>query len=255
MSIFIYPYNGNSVSARALRDGLGAPIIRNSNSRFVGDPTRTVINWGNPRGNIEVARCRVINHPEHIRNASNKINFMHTMSQLGGNYDYPFWTNRGDVPRDRMIVCRHVLNGSGGEGIELWDGRSRDPDTLPEAPLYVQYVPKRDEFRLHMFMGEPIFYQKKLRRRDSPDEEVNWQIRNHDNGFIFAHNLDDLRPEPHVVAHARSVIEALGLQFGAIDIAYQERSGTYKFLEVNTAPGLTGTTLSQYVIAIRNNFG
>jgi D-alanine-D-alanine ligase-like ATP-grasp enzyme len=42
-------------------------------------------------------------------------------------------------------------------------------------------------------------------------------------------------------------IKSLGLDFGAIDMIYNERRNQYYVLEVNTACGLTGTTLDKYV--------
>ena len=49
---------------------------------------------------------------------------------------------------------------------------------------------------------------------------------------------------------AEHAVEALGLDFGAVDIMYHEN--TFYVLEVNTAPGLTRTrTLEAYANEIR----
>ena len=41
-------------------------------------------------------------------------------------------------------------------------------------------------------------------------------------------------------------IQALGLDFGAVDILYMASNDTAKVLEVNTAPGIEGDTLVDY---------
>jgi D-alanine-D-alanine ligase-like ATP-grasp enzyme len=45
-------------------------------------------------------------------------------------------------------------------------------------------------------------------------------------------------------------VNILGLNFGAVDVIYNEKENKYYVLEVNTAPGLSGTTLEKYVDAI-----
>ena len=46
-------------------------------------------------------------------------------------------------------------------------------------------------------------------------------------------------------------VAALRLDFGAVDIIWNKRHDRYYTLEVNTAPGLEGTTLERYSNAIR----
>ena len=49
---------------------------------------------------------------------------------------------------------------------------------------------------------------------------------------------------------AINAIRALHLDFGAVDIIYNERENQFYVLEVNTAPGLEGTTLQKYTESI-----
>ena len=60
-------------------------------------------------------------------------------------------------------------------------------------------------------------------------------------------------PEGIVEQAKRSVIEA-GLDFGAVDVIYNVHHKKAYVLEVNTAPGLEGTTLEVYARAISNFF-
>src|SRR3546814_16818410 len=55
-----------------------------------------------------------------------------------------------------------------------------------DAPLYVVYEPKKQEYRVHVLNGKVVDVQRKARVKDFPDDKVNWKIRNHDNGFTYA---------------------------------------------------------------------
>ncbi|MNY63636.1 hypothetical protein D3C86_2006230 [compost metagenome] len=46
-------------------------------------------------------------------------------------------------------------------------------------------------------------------------------------------------------------VNAIGLTFGAVDVIWNEYRHQAYVLEVNTAPGLTGTTLEKYAEAFR----
>jgi len=53
---------------------------------------------------------------------------------------------------------------------------------------------------------------------------------------------------------ALAAVSALGLDFGAVDIIYNEHENQYYVLEVNTAPGLEGTTVEKYAEAFAKEF-
>lgn len=243
--MFIYPYRKGSKSVKALREN-GFKSIKLENSRFKGRANKVVINYGSSSLPPEVLKCRVINSPEAVSKAANKLSSFKAMAEYG--VSVPRFTE--DILEARGwgtdIVVRHKLTGHSGEGIQIIG-----PDELIEglAPLHVEYVKKKEEYRVHVFMGEVIDVQRKARKREVPDGEVNWQVRNLDGGFIYAREGVELPEEAHLQAIA--AVEALGLDFGAVDITWNERSDTYYVLEVNTAPGLTGTTLEKYVEAFK----
>lgn len=242
MPVYVYPYKQGSASARLLAENIGAKRIKREGSRFKGSPDKIVINWGCSELPEEVLKCQVINHPDKLSNATNKLKFF---QEVENQVNIPRYTTDIAEAREwlgggKTVVERHKLTGNSGEGIRLVE-----PDgELQQAPLYVQYVPKREEFRIHVMKGKVVDVQRKARRRDVEDDEVNWKIRNHDNGFIFQRN-DVLCPE-EVTNQAVLACEAVGLDFGAVDIIYNERQGKAYVLEVNCAPGLTGSTLDGY---------
>lgn len=149
-----------------------------------------------------------------------------------------------------QVVARTILNGNSGAGIVLLS-----EDNLGEpavnAPLYVKYVPKKQEYRVHVFRNEVVDVQRKARRHDVEDKDVNWKIRNHSNGFIFARGeaLGDV-PED-VLKQSKLAVAACGLDFGAVDVIFSDKEQAAYVLEINSAPGLSGATLDGYVQRFR----
>ena len=119
-------------------------------------------------------------------------------------------------------------------------------NAIQKAPLFVKYVPKKQEYRIHVCGGEAVDIQRKARRKDVEDDAINWKIRNHDNGFIFARNEDGITP-PDVIKQAVDAVKVLGLDFGAVDVIFNDKEQKAYVLEVNTAPGLAGETLQGYL--------
>jgi D-alanine-D-alanine ligase-like ATP-grasp enzyme len=103
-----------------------------------------------------------------------------------------------------------------------------------------------------VWQGKVIDVQQKRRNTAIPDDKVNWQIRNHDNGFIFARS--DISPPRCVTSASLAAVAALGLDFGAVDLGYNQKAKKCVVYEVNTAPGLEGTTVDRYFAAIQKTF-
>lgn len=236
MKLFFYPYKKGSKSVKALKDALGAKSIKLEGSRFRPSPRKLVVNWGS-----SVCPYPCFNPPDNVKRASDKLQAFQILSE--GVDMPPFSTSRQEASKwlleGKTVVCRTVLNGHSGEGIVL----AENEEQLVDAPLYVQYIPKKEEYRVHVFQGEVLFVQRKARRLE--EENPNWKIRNHKNGFIYA-NRDIQLPDETKEMACRAVAY-LGLDFGAVDIIWNERQNKYFVLEVNTAPGLTGSTLEAYV--------
>ena len=251
----LYPYNQGSASAKALSEALGIKRIKHD-----GKPLNlrgaAIINWGASGLKRELKNVgKIFNPPEAIRKASNKLTTLTILKEAGVSVP-EFTTDVGEallwVRDGQTAVARTVLNGHSGEGIELLP--NGDPDWHPEvdwveAPLYTKYVKKVDEFRIHVFQGKVIFQQRKARKKDVPDEEVNWKIRNHGNGFIFAHQGVDVALGG--VNAAVAAVQALGLDFGAVDLI-RTKDNQFYVLEVNTACGMEGETLNRYKEAFEN---
>lgn len=252
----VLPYRQGSKGAKALADALGGKVLKLQGSTFKPKSTDVVINWGNINVNessyplLYEMSYDFYNWPHVIHRASNKLKFFESMiegTEDDGDIIPDFWTNKGNIPDDKYpIVCRTVLAGHSGAGIVI----ANSPAELVDAPLYVQYVKKKDEYRIHVGRlpsgdATVISVQRKARRHDTPDDQVNWQVRNHSNGFVFVRN--NVTPPPSVLEVAERALLRTGLDFGAVDVIWNEQQGRALVLEVNTAPGLEGQTVTDYV--------
>jgi hypothetical protein len=251
----ILPYRQGSKGARALADALGGKVLKLEGSKFKAKTDDVVINWGNTYCDATTLPCffsasfDFLNIPVFITGASNKLKFFQSLvegTEDDGDIIPDFWTNKGNIPDDKYpIVCRTVLAGHSGAGIVI----ANSPGELVDAPLYVQYVKKKDEYRIHIGRlpsgdATVISVQRKARRHDTPDDQVNWQVRNHSNGFVFVRN--NVTPPPSVLEVAERALLRTGLDFGAVDVIWNEQQGKAYVLEINTAPGLEGTTVEDY---------
>ena len=249
MRMYVLPYKAGSRSARVLSGQLGTKRIKLQNSRFRHTARKTVINWGRCDPHPQVDNSRVLNPCEKVSIACNKLQALHVMDAQG--VSVPDYTTDYEVAHQWIqegtkVVGRHMLRGNSGAGIVIYDGTQ----VMASAPLYTKYIPKTHEYRVHVVQGRVIDTQRKMRNRDVPDDQVNWAIRNHSNGFIFGRegvHLADVARDQSLAA-----VAALQLDFGAVDLIYNEHRNRYYVLEVNTAPGLEGTTLDKYTQAFLN---
>lgn len=249
MGLYLLPYKMGSQGCKNFAQALGIKRLKREVGKFRGSNRHTVINWGCASTPRNIDNCRILNKAEGINTAGNKLL---AFKQLSTNdaINLPEWTSSKDdalawIEDGSAVVCRTVLRGHSGQGIVM----ANTADELVDAPLYVKYVKKTHEFRLHILNGEMFDIQRKMRNREIADEDVNWQVRNHDNGFIFGR--EGVEAEEAAIEQSALAVQTLGLDFGAVDLIYNKKDNKYVVIEVNTAPGLTGTTLDNYVEAFK----
>lgn len=253
----VLPYRQGSASAKALAEALGGKVLKLEGSKFVPKPDDVIINWGNTGlhtgvGNVQPVHVTFNGDPFWLKQSSNKLLFFNNIKANCPDIIPPFWTNKEEIPNDQYpIVCRTVLAGHSGAGIVI----ANSVDGLVDAPLFVKYIKKKDEYRVHVGRDHAcvlsqedtvtiISVQKKARRLETPDDQVNWQVRNHNNGFVFVRN--NINPPASVLDVARRALLASGLDFGAVDVIWNAQQEKPYVLEINTAPGLEGQTITDY---------
>ena len=250
MTTKIYCHNAGSQGAKALSEALGIRRIKHNGSRVRLGTRDTVINWGHAGALPDSARGagRVVNLPDAVRLAANKLS---CFNRIGDRARCVPFTTDPAVARGwgSKVVCRHTLNGHSGEGIEIVE-----PGVdIPAAPCYTKYIVKESEWRIHVVNGQVIDSTRKIRDPDFQGEP-NWAVRNHAGGFIFARNSG--APSEDTVRQAVAAIETTGLDFGAVDVMVSKPTRARPerlayVLEINTAPGLVGTTVENYANAFR----
>lgn len=266
--MYIYSHNRYSHGANQIRRELGLRSLHRAIERGRRLPQNLqVINWGS--STIADLRGRGVgfvnyrNHPVHVAVAAHKLRTFQKLKEAGvsipefttdWNTAHSWWWN------DRIdVVCRTKLQSSGGDGIFIYgpgrvdEGDEFDPNR--EGRLYVKYIKKKHEYRVHVAnhraVGgyddtgyQVICLQQKRKVRGA---EADSQIRSHDRGWVFVVN-DVIQPNHAVIAESVAAVRALGLDFGAVDVIWNERQQRAYVLEVNTAPGLEedGTALRAY---------
>ncbi len=240
--IKIYSHNFGE-SSKLLAKALSVKILKKRNSKWRPSFKDIVINWGSSTLPQYLLDAQVINFPSSVDLVSDKKKFFE--KAVDGSFNYPlFWTQKEEAKKwllenpGRTLVCRTSLRGHGGEGIIFCD----NPSEIPLAPLYTEYIKKKYEFRVHVLNGHMIDVTQK--KRKAGFEGTDHRIRNTNNGYIFA-RTNIVVPET-VIRNAIKAVEHYGLDFGAVDVIYNERQEKAYVLEINTAPGIEGTTLQKY---------
>jgi len=258
--VYFWRYSAFSRGPRLLADpnALGVKVIKFDESKFQGAPNKLVINWGSKETSEEVSKCQVINKPNLVSVNSDKLEFFKRMKQNEGVRIPEFTTDKETafawVAEGKEVLGRTLLNSSGGKGIVFMD----DIQKFSSSKLWTVYKKKKEEYRVHIVRGSIILVQKKvLRQTDEAGnaivkDNIDFRIRNHANGFIF--QRENLNPPADVITQAQRAFTVTGLDFGAFDIIYNEHEDQAYVLEVNTAPGIEGSTVQDYTAAFKEHF-
>lgn len=148
----------------------------------------------------------------------------------------------------KTVFARTLVNSTNGQGIVQFEPGIVD---VPMAPLYTEYIPKKSEYRFHVFGGEVIDVQQK-RKKHGFESTRDTRIRNVNNGYVYCR--DGINPPNGAADLAIRAVAACGYEYGAVDLIYNEKRDQCYVLEVNSRPGLMGTTLEKYAEALINMY-
>lgn len=226
----------------------------------------TVINYGVAHTTefieeLDRAGIAIINHPTVTAGVSDKKKCLEILREAG----VPCLEFTSDVTvaeswarGGSRVFCRTLTRAKKGKGIVI----ASSADDIVKAPLYTKDYEKTHEHRVHVFVnskGKPIVidYVQKKRCPRVGGGKVDEDVRNWKNGWYFSHK--NRRMSKAIKQAAVDAIAALGLDFGAVDILsiWKDTKNKKKFIscavcEVNTAPGMRGTTtFNAYCEAIK----
>lgn len=214
--------------------------VRKNSIRYKRRPSDKIVAWG------PTAPCPHTDAAQEAakRLASNKLLSFQKFKEHG--VSCPEWTDDPQVAVSwvtptQSVVARYLLRSHSGKGISIITSENIH-ETHPIAKLYVQYKKKKHEYRVHIFNGKVIDITQK--KRKAGFENRNNQIRNHQNGWVYCR--DNVYIPEGMESLALAACSALGLLSGAVDIIWNEKENKCYCLEVNSAPGIEGTTCKKY---------
>lgn len=244
----LIPYKMQSDSARVLAEKLNVLRVKPDSPTYRHKEGTVLINWGNTRPlTFQHNEQDVYNKPSAVANAANKQKAFETLSRRVPTVDFTTDKEVAQAWVDNLntVFARTILNGHSGQGIVVYAPGS----VVGDAPLYTKYKKKRNEYRVHVVNGAVIDVQEKKRALDGEFSGDQALIRSHGNGWKFCRDNLQIASTEDLNSFAVWAVEAMKLDFGAVDIVYNASENRYYVLEVNTAPGLDGTTIEKYAEA------
>jgi len=262
----IYPYAMGSKSAKLLAEQLNAKRVL-PDGQYVPKENDLIINWGTsliPKW--QAGESKVLNSVNAVnvsasKKASYRIFEQNEIPTVSWTESYQVaisWLREGHIVLARTMDRSHsgrgisVLNPN-GEG--MLDSTIGDVHriAMTRGCFFAKYQTHVGEFRLHVVGNKVIDFVKKKKMSEEKRvadviNEYNQYVRNHRFGWVFARE-DVVLPDGMAELAIRA-ISALKLDFGAVDVIYSKKYGMF-VLEVNTAPGLEGTTLEKYTAAFK----
>ena len=251
-----------SKSAKDLKLTLGGITKVYADRAYRPRGQHVIINWGSARTpnwleQAEREGSRILNPIASVNVASNKLSCLQRLSREGISTP-SFTTDRATASRwiedGFTVIQRNELRANSGEGIVVVNttGEAKTQGQITPAPLYTKFINKDSEFRVHVFNGRILDVVQKKRRHGARDlEEYNKYVCSTEAGWNFCRNDIDV-PES-VTDIAVQAVSTLGLDFAAVDVI--TLAGVAYVLEVNTAPGIEGTTLFNYTNSFRAIMG
>jgi glutathione synthase/RimK-type ligase-like ATP-grasp enzyme len=239
-----------SVTAKALAKELGLKAVRDDkwSSDNHGHP---LVRWGASMITRSSVRDQCINAPNAIYIAAHGLKMLRALRDAEVNCPeyYPASNFDKDYDLYETLLARRI-NHVGGKDIKFVNCNHDLYEALDEGyPYFVKYIETSMELRVHVFGGEVLKAFKKI--NDDPDASF---IRSSYRGWHFQ-RVDIESHYPKAISVALSAVEALGLTFGAVDMAWSREEKKWYVWEVNSAPSLNSETLSLYVEKFREYLG
>ena len=134
------------------------------------------------------------------------------------------------------------FNSIGGKGIQVAKGKHKMPNKY-----YQRFVSDRlYELRVHAFLWMNDY---RVQKRTGKASEIAWNFSN-GGKFITIHSPKNYKIFEEAIENSSKVLKMLGMAFGAVDFIVTK---DYKlvFLEVNSAPGVSGLSDQIYTDAFK----
>ena len=147
------------------------------------------------------------------------------------------------LANNHIVFCRTLTRASEGRGIVV----AETVDQLVDAPVYTKYTKKKREFRVHIFKDRIVQVVEK-RKRTGWSGSRDTRIRNSNNGYVFCRDVSNIPDGLYELALKASRVT--NSDFKGVDIGYNELMDQLFVIEVNSAPGIEGSNVTDYVNTI-----
>lgn len=234
--MYILYSKGSSVTGRHLAEVLG---IKGGVKPPQGRED-ILIRWGGTEKTPQRAG-RVVNKRDAIILASNKREALRKMAECHVPIPRTWGINDPGILFPALGRKDHHRKGS---DIVLCIQKSDLQRALNAGCTHMTgLIPKAREFRVHVFENEILKISEKI--LTEPEKYCPW-IWNYETGFTFR-NPRALLPavQTQLEAAAKAAVQAIGLDFGAVDICIGD-DGHMRVFEVNTGPSLAEKSMGLY---------
>lgn len=192
-----------------------------------------VVRWGT-RETVETnSKSVVYNKAKNLEYATNKLKSRELFIEKG--VQCPKLINLGNFEdKDLPVIARPLIHSKGRNFIVL-KTRSEFTAHFKSGWYYSNFIDKEREFRIHTAHGKVLAVMEKVAPKDG---NIAWNRAQNDTDpftYIPWTEVDNQELMPVLVEALKSV-DALGLDFGGVDVMLHK--GKAYVLELNTAPTL-----------------
>lgn len=242
--------------------------------------------------NVKIGKLTILNHPDKIRDNRNKFKTLQTLRSAKINVAnfVAAGSVMAELDRNTPTIMLPLVGRTnyhqGGKGFWTCLTKGQVKRAMDQGAQYFQnYMDVKTEYRLHIFNGIMINAQKKTERTNMAEafaeqhaeriknnaekkgqkldnntmkailqdlgkrqEHPDQIIKSNTRGWKFS-QVKTVRPELEQLAI--NAIKTVGLDFGAVDCCILE-DGNVAIIEVNTGPGLTGSSFDAYIKAMKD---
>lgn len=254
--VIIYPFKMECEGSIELRDAirnLGLECIRvYPDGKYVPQKSDLIIDWGCSRIPSWKPSGEVLNHWNYIPVAIDKRESFIQFAQ--DRVDIPAFTlsfplAQTWIAKDIPVVQRTTVTSSKGKGASV----VRKAEQLNEScKLFVTFIDKKQEFRIHVFNGNIIDYHEKIYKGKGKVPDIMSSPEDMQGGD-WEWTRKTFVPANAKIAAIRAV-KSLYLNFGGVDVITDQKGNSF-VLEVNTAPWLGSICAKRYANAIKEYQG
>lgn len=204
------------------------------------DPNRNgtcIVRYGNSaidlRMTVEEGETNY-NDPLIIRLCGNKLSLSRKLMEK--EFPHVVFIRRNPEENEFPIVARDELNRGGGIGIRVIENMQsfEDGDVVNYWTPWYNF---KFELGVHILGGEIVRVFKKIREEGL--EEEKYPIKNTQRGYKFSLRENWKEHYRGLDKFVKKLYEIVPIQFARLDIGYDRDAGSYRLIEINSAPDLS----------------